>query len=303
MKKQLILLAMAAFVFSFFVVGEAKAPKKITRPQITLRHDRDFGYFIGDVVIVGYKVTLPGKPGEFQISLTDLPQAGEAVKEGIEFKEAKIAKINENEKNTFLLELKFQIFQVFKEPSNIVLPKIGFFYGSKENPSRHKGTLPSVAVRISPLCGQEKPSFQPFFEPGPRPTKTSWFIILGSGIFAFLGLAWLAVILIKERRSPSVFKKALKAIRQFKPEEYNKILLSFQRALNQKAGQAIFPDNLDNLFKVFPAARKRTQKILDILVLQESVVFNPNYQADPKILSNLKERVVAELKWFLRKER
>lgn len=300
--KQLILLVMAALIFSFFNIGEANenVPQKDIQPQIILRCDRDFGYFIGDVVSISYEVKLPDN---FLISPESLPQAGQPVAQGIELREIKITELHKTPTLIFLLELRFQIFRAFKDARNITLPAIEFFYGPKENLRQHKAELPQAIIKISPLCGPEEPLLQPFFEPGSRSTTIPWLIVLGGGFLSLTGLFWLGANIVNQRRFPSAFKKAIREIRRVKPEEYNRLLLIFRRALNEKAGQVIFAHNARKLFDVFPAAESRSQKILEIIELHNNLNFKRSYEADCEILIGLKKQLISELKWLLGKEK
>lgn len=298
--KQLIISLAAALVFSFFSIGEANVQEKISAPEITVHLDRDFGYFVGDVITVNYEIKLPN--AGFQISLKDLPQSNQAIIRGIEIREVKTRNIRGTSRATFSLEFKFQIFRVFKEPKNLIIPAIDFYYGPKENPRRHKGSLPEVPVKISPLCGEEEPMLQPFFEPGRRPTVIPLAIIFCGGILMILGWLWFLKIMIDRRHHPSPFKKVFKEIKKTKPEKYFEILLIFRKAINEKAGQAIFAHNLDKFMKTFPRAKSRVKEISELIEIHDNLSFNPNYRPDDEMLLGLKKRVVSELKGLARRE-
>ncbi len=298
--KQLIISLVAALVFSFFSIGEANVQEKISAPEITVRFDRDFGYFVGDVIAIDYEIKLP--EAGFQISLKDLPQSNQAIIRGIEIREVKMRNIRVTSRATFSLEFKFQIFRVFKEPTNLIIPAIDFYYGPKENPRRHKGSLPKVPVKISPLCGKEEPMLQPFFEPGRRPTRIPLMIVLGGGALMILCWLWFLKIMSDRRRHPSPFKKALKEIKKTKPEKYFEILLIFRKAINEKANQAIFAHNLNELIKAFPRAKSRAKEIAELIEVHDNLIFNPNYRPDHEMLLGLKKRIISELKGIARRE-
>jgi hypothetical protein len=313
MKKLAIMLAAAALVFSFFIggglspvaqkaKGETSAQKEETKPEITVRVDKDFGYFVGDIVVVRYEIKMPAK-SYWRVSLKDLPKTGQTVGRGVEIREIKTRQSQKNSRAVISLELKFQIFRVFDRPKNLSIPAITFFYGPEENPRELKGSLPEVKIKISPLCGQEEPVLQPFFEPAVHSSQKALAAVFAGVILMLAGWLWFLKIFINQRRHPSPFKEALKKIKKIKPENYREALLVFRRSLSQRVGQAVFNHNLDELFQIVPQARKRSEEISKIIELCDNLHFNPNFQPDPKALFGLKNRLVSELKHLARSER
>jgi len=309
MKKFAILMSVATFVFSFFIGGDVssvaqKAKEETTarnaKPEITVRFDKDFGYFVGDIVAVRYEIKLPA---DWRISQKDLPQAGQNLGQGVEIREIKTRRSSGGAREIVTLEVKFQIFRVFNQPKNLSIPAIAFFYGSAENPRQMKDSLPSVEIKISPLCGREKPMLQPFFEPPAKSTRWTLATILAGGILMTGGWLWFLKIFIDRRRHPSPFKEAIRKIKKIKPEDYREALLVFRHSLSQRAGQAVFSHNLDELFRMVPRAGKRRGEILKIINICDNLHFNPNFRPDPKALFGLKNRLVSELKYLARSER
>ncbi len=319
MKKLAILLSAAALVFSFFVYlfwvnGEAAAKNENasparkdaelpngTVPEVSVQTDKDFGYFVGDTVAVKYEIKMPVKG--WRISLKDLPREGQIVGQGVKIWEIRTRWTDKDGHALVMLEIKFQIFRAFNQPRNLPLPAIAFFSGPEENPRRLKSNLPRVPVKISPLCGDDEPLFQPFFEPFIRSNQKFLAATFGGGILMLAGWLWLLKIFIYLRRHPSPFKEAIGKIKKIKPDDYREILLVFRHSINQRAGQAIFGHNLDELFRIIPRARKRSEEISKIIALCDNLHFNPNFQPDPKTLFGLKNRLVLELKYLARSER
>lgn len=302
MKKLAILLAAAAFVFSFFVTGEkTNAQNGEIKPEITVRFDKDFGYFVGDIVAVQYEIKMPNKG--WRISLKDLPQANQTIGQGMEIREIKTRQSRESSRAVVTLEIKFQIFRVFDRPKSLSIPAIAFFYGPEKNPRQLKGSLPQVPVKISPLCGRDEPMLQPFFEPAVRSSQKALAAVFAGSILMIAGWLWFFKIFINQRRHPSPFKEALRKIKRIKPEDYRGALLVFRHALNQKTGRAIFIHNLDELFRIVPQAKKRWPEISKIIEVCDNLHFNPNFQPDSKALFGLKSRLISELKHLTRSER
>lgn len=304
--KKLVMLFTAAFVFSFFVCpfgikGETDAQKENIKPEITVRLDKDFGYFVGDIIAVRYEIKLPAE--DWRISLKDLPQAGQTVDQGVEIREIKTRQTGKDGRAIVTLEVKFQIFRVFNQPKNLSIPPITFFCGPAKNPRQLEDALPQVPVKISPLCGEDEPIFQPFFEPPIRSSQKALAMTFTGGILMLAGWLWFLKIFIDRRRHPSPFKEALGKIKRIKPEDYEKALLVFRHSLSQRAGQAIFSHNLNKLFRIIPRAEKHSQEILKILELCDNLYFNPNFRPEPKALFDLKNRLVSELKYLARSER
>jgi hypothetical protein len=313
MKKLAILLSAAALVFSFFIRGdsssvaqrakeETSAQNEEIRPEITTQLDKDFGYFVGDIVAVRYKIKMPPE-SHWRISLKDLPKAGETVGKEVEIREIKTRRSGEGGRAVVTLEVKFQIFRVFNQPRNLSTPAIAFFYGPEENPRQMKGVLPQVPVKISPLCGEDEPMLQPFFEPSVRSIQKSLALTLGGGILMIAGWLWFLKVFICLFRHPSPFKEAIGKIKKIEPENFREILLIFRHSLNRRLGQAVFKDNLDKFFRIIPRARKRAEEISKIIELCDNLHFNPNFQPDPQALFGLKNRLISELKHLLRSER
>lgn len=305
MKKFVILIA-AAFVFSFFVCpfevnGETIAQNENAKPEIAVRLDKDFGYFVGDIVAIRYEIKMP--TDSWQISLKDLPKTDEIVDKGIEIREIKTRQFHQESRTVVTLEVKFQIFRVFNQPKNLVIPSIAFFYGPAENPRQMKDFLPQVPIKISPLCGPDEPILQPFFEPAVRPSQKFLALTFLGGILMLAGWLWFLKIFIDQRRRPSPFKEALRKIKRTKPEDYREALLVFRRSLSQSAGQAVFSHNLDELFRTVPQAKNRLQEISKIIEICDNLHFNPNFQPAPKTLFDLKNRLISELKYLARSEK
>lgn len=312
--KKLVMLIAAAFVFSFFVyllevnkslsfAGSPKEKKTAQnkKPEITAQVDKNFGYFVGDIATVRYKIKMPAE--NWKISEKDLPKAGEAIGQGLEIREIKMRQSKESGRQVITLEIKFQIFRVFKEPKNLSLPAIAFFYGPLENPRQRKSNLPAVEIKISPLCGLEKPMFQPFFELPTKSSQRALTTIFSGGILMIVGWFWFLKLIIDRCRHPSPFKEAIKKIKRTKPENYHEALLIFRHSLSQRLGQAIFSHNLTQLFQAIPRAKNRSSEISKIIELSDNLYFNPNFQPTPEMLFDLKKRLISELKYLIRSER
>ncbi|MDP1629013.1 MAG: hypothetical protein Q8L57_00165 [bacterium] len=294
--KRLMTLALA-LVFSFFIFGEAKTQTPAPAPEIKVLTERDFGYHIGDLIKIRYEIKIPDG---FRLSLNDLPRISQEIAQGIEIRDRKIKEIKAGA--IYRLELTMQIFRAFSEAKNLAIPPIDFYFGPKENPRQYKGALPQTAVKISPLCGEEEPLFQPIFEPEKEISRIGLTLIFTGGIIAIFGWLTLAWFIIQSRRHPSPLKQALKIIRKLGCEDYRKILLIFRRAMNEKAGQAIFSHNLDGLFKVFPMAKARQKEIGEIIALSDNLSFNPEFRPDSKKMADLKKLAISVLKCLIRRE-
>lgn len=291
--KRIIFLTIIVFVFSSSVYSLASTP------EIKVDFDQNFGFFVGDIAVITYEIILQGS---LKISLNDLPQPGKVLSRGLEVRGIKSEFRQKNEENIYRLKIDIQIFRVFKEVKNLVVPEIEFFYGSTENSRQFTGRLPKVIIKVSPLCGKEEPTFQPFFEVKPQSAGLQWFTIGVGALMLCLGLSIFLITVIEKQHHPSCFKRAVKRMKEMAPGKYNEILLIFRRVLSEKAGQAVFAQNLDKFFNILPCVKKQRAEITDLIKLSDDLSFNPKFQLEGNELLNIKPRVFAALKSLARRE-
>ncbi len=270
------------FLLSAEALGQTPGEEKASPVVAEAVPARDYGFFIGDLVGVLYRIALPAD--QF-LDERSLPKNG-SLEEWLEVKERKIEERVQGEHRVYRLSYVYQVFSAGEEAKSFSIPEIKFSYGPKAKPSSYSSSLPSLPVEISPISSPKdslKPSIRHVW------TSSSAEILRLIGVAILLGSAFSIVFRRGKRlhvRSP--FRAASRRLsREADPVA---AMIVFRRALNEKAGRPIFPHNLEDLFLTFPRARAYEKEIRDIVSLSEELVFNPRY---PLPGNGLNERVRA----------
>lgn len=254
--------------------------------------EKAYGYFIGDVVKVTYSLALP--PDQL-LRKDSLPGESAARGEWVEVRGRKISEKTTRDMRTYTLELIYQVFSSSDMARTFEIPKVEFSYGPRNAPSGNSSAWASVPITVSPLTSPED-EFQP-------PLLWSWRssapqIIRVAGAALLLGSIGFAVFLFQKKvRRHSPLGDGLKRLSREKNPQT--ALIIFRNALNEKAGRAIFPTNLEDLFRVFPEARACEDELLNLVRLSDEASFNPK---SSKVGDGLLRRVAATMKKMKRLE-
>jgi len=242
----------------------AKAPGPAS---VEFSLEKDLGYFIGDTVKVFYRITMPA---DMYLKEDSLPGKG-GHGEGLDVREIMITRAATADSRTYGLEVVYQIFLAAGGAQTFQIPSFKFSYGTKGMLKAHVSELPTVPVTISPLTSAED-TFKPhllwsWLSYTPRILRLSGAVLMLAGIVPALYL------FARRGRKRSPFKAAWKRLsRESDPAT---ALVIFRNVLNEKAGKAIFPGNLNDLLLAFPEAKACERELLNLVLLSDEVSFNP----------------------------
>jgi len=248
---------------------------------------KQYGYFIGDLVYVKYHITVPLG---MELDLDSLPAEGTEIEKWLELVKIKILEKKDHEIKLLFV---YQVFILGSVTQKAKIPPVEFRYGSESLES------PPVSLQISPLT-HKKSKFRPpiFWEHAD--SLTFYSKILG-GVLVAMGLFFLALFARKSFLRVSPFKEALKKIKSTKTQSVIFALTTFRDSLNQKAGCAIFANNLESLFEKMPRASKHEKILLELINLSDKLSFCSDDKFQPDTM--WRRMTISTLKNLLRRER
>lgn len=263
-------------LFCFFIIGgesslmaaEASAP---IASETSV--DRDYGYYIGDLVKVSYKLVLP--PHHF-LNHTSLPKEHGSLNNQIDVKKVTIEKTKDHGYQAYQLNFLYQVFTSSDRADFVEIPQIRFSYGPNDNPSGREAVFPPLRIVISPLA-PEGASFKPAI-PWAKRSLFPGILWWAGGALLLINSLLLFVLIRKRLSTPSPFTQALRKLS--KEKDTSAALVLFRSALNETAGKAIFANNLDQLFRAFPRGAPYHDEIRELILLSDEVSFNPEYHPE-----------------------
>ncbi len=269
------------FLLIFFAVPSGSVSSEETY-SADFSIKKNYGYFIGDFVEVSYELVFPSdKP----LNRVFLPKKGETINGWLEVKKRKIEEGVRAGRRICKISY---VYQIFAAPEEMLTKIPGIRLSDRL-------VLPEIPIIVSPLTFKGA-RFMP-------PAVWQWEnslagLIAKAGIVVFAAGLVLVIVFTRRRfRSRSVFGPALKKLSSRKEAAF--ALFLFRNALNTKAGKAVFPDNLEELFLAFPKARKLQKEISEMIGLSDEASFDP--KAEDR--ADIAVRVSALLKQLKKEER
>jgi hypothetical protein len=279
------------FILLLVCMEAAAAVPGPNRGNVSLQHvlDRDYGYFIGDLVRISYRIALPTDrfldPVSFSKERIE-PGGGFAVR-GSTIREA-----IRNKKRTYEVSIVYQVFSSSKSVRIIETPALPFHYGPKGNTAAYATALPPVPITVSPLTAAGA-QLQPPILSAAHNSSSKILLAIGTAIMLLSALL-LAFAMRRPFRGPSPFSTALKGLKAESDPEA--ALARFRTALNTKAGRVVFNNNVNDFFGAFPAARPLREEIRDLIALSDEVSFNPRTSVRTGEVIERVSRVVKRLR-------
>lgn len=233
--------------------------------------ERDYGYFLGDLVKVAFRVALP--EGHY-IDPGSLPESNAQVGGWCEVRERTIREAVHPGSRLYHLSFIFQVFRAGRQDQPLIIPAIPFKYGPPGRIADYAGALPaSPPILVSPLTNPQG-NFKPAI-------RWSWSssspqIVRGIGVALLACVAlflFFRFLIRRPAHSPSPFRAALKKLPH--AQDAAAALVIFRTALNEKAGKAIFIHNITNLYRVFPPAQEHEKELRELVSLSDEISFNP----------------------------
>ncbi len=265
--------------------GESGAPPLSVKASI----DREYGYYIGDLVTASYIIDLPP---HHTLNPASLPKEHSSLDSQIDIKNIIIKKTGSGGYPSYRTSLIYQVFVSTERADFFDIPEIHFSYGPDENPSLRTAVLPPLRIVISPLA-PEGASYKPAI---PWMRKSFF-----SGILWWVGIAllltnslFLFFLIRKSLSTRSPFTLALRKM----PGKTDALtaLVVFRSALNEAAGKAIFASNLDDFIQAIPRGAAYRDELRELILLSDEMSFNPEYHPEP-------DGSVKRIRWLMKKLR
>ena len=235
--------------------------------------NREYGYYIGDLVTASYTIDLPP---HHSLNPASLPKEHSSLDQQIDIKKILVEKTSSRGYPSYRTSVIYQVFVSTERADFFDIPEIHFSYGPDGSSSIHTAVLPPLRIVISPLAPQGAS-----YKPAIPWTRKSFF----SGILWWAGIALLSMnslflfVSIRKRLStPSPFTRALRKLSG--KTDAPAALVLFRSALNEAAGKAIFASNLDDLIRAIPGGAPCRDEITELILLSDEVSFNPGYQPE-----------------------
>lgn len=215
--------------------GQSAAP-----PQVESERPRDFGYFVGDLVELRASVRMPEG-----FSLDERSFEDAAWPDWLEMREVSSTLRNRTLSVRYLL----QIFYAPDSVTRLIIPDRRVVFRSELAGEPLEASIPSFTVAISPLTDSSS-GLEPDWS-APRPS--AFWIRLFAGSLAILLVVWAFALAVDRRRQRRlVFRRADRQVRGAR--DCGAALLVLHRALEERAGKALFPNDLDALAESWPPA-------------------------------------------------
>ncbi len=250
--------------------GESSALLSSVKASI----DREYGYYIGDLVTASYTIVLPP---HHSLNPASLPKEHSSLDRQIDIKNIIIEKTSSRGYPNYRTSVIYQVFVSTERADFFDIPQIHFSYGPDGNSSIHTAVLPPLRIVISPLAPQGAS-----YKPAIPWTRRSFFpgILFWAGVGLLLTDSLFLFFLIRKRLStPSPFTLALRKMSG--KTDAPAALVLFRSALNEAAGKAIFASNLDDFIQTIPRGAAYRDEIRELILLSDEMSFNPEYHPEP----------------------
>lgn len=271
------------FAFSFLFMGLGEAQNEQAGVKVFV--GKNYGYFIGDLIPVVYRLSLPAG---MVLREDELPKEWSEITEWLELREKKIIG------NTVILT--YQVFAAGSIEKPAIIPPVEFWYGKKAEKAANNVSAPAIPIIISPLTNDDS-EFRNFNFPEFKKSTAGYFGAAGIilALFGVIGFYFSFRKFLKY----SPFKDARRKASCLAANEYEKALILFRRSLNEKAGRAIFCFNLEDLFIRLPRARKHEPEISELIAVSDELSFK--YSEELKISEDILLKKILRLLKNLRK--
>ena len=289
MKRVAACLSLLAFFSAFGPVRPAGGDEP---PSVRYSVPRDFGYFLGDLIQVSYRIQMASDH-----FLNPALLGGSKQDDEVEVHSARSRDNVNGGRKTVELTVVYQVFFAPESTRTFQIPQRDFSYGPRAARSAYTSRLPAVPVVVSPLAGEgaefKPPILRTWTSSYPPLLRRTGFAVLLAGV-----LAWFFTARGRVRKKHPFRAVSRRLSRETDPFT---ALVLFRRALNEKAGKAIFPHNVGEFFRAFPRAAAEKEEIERLVGLSDDIIFNPRDGAAPEGLvsrvSSLTKRLSRAERW------
>lgn len=260
MRQSSVICLLAIFLVAGSALGQGDA-----LPQVQVERPRDFGYFTGDLLELRASVRVPER---FTLDARSLE--GAAWPDWLEVRE-----INSTlQQGTLSIRYLFQLFYVPDSVTHLSIPERRLVFRSEDTGEALQASISGFTVGISPLTDSSS-GLEPDWI-APRPS-TYWIRLLAGSLAILLGV-WMTSVAVERRRQRRlVFRRADRELRSAR--DCGEAMLVLHRALEERAGKALFPHDLDALAERWPPAAEVRSDLEQFFALS-SAHFYRNHGTD-----------------------
>ncbi|HEY0179977.1 MAG TPA: hypothetical protein VGC30_10145 [Dokdonella sp.] len=244
-------------------------------------HVRDTGYLLGDLVEETVELALPHGA---ELDAGSLPAPGRV----LPWLEVRDARAEPRRGDAQIVRVTYQVFAEVEQVTRLAIP--AFKLGLRGDGTRSVEVPPQSFV-LSPALPaaltDEDRELRPSPPPAPLPQRGALFGALGGLLAAFACAGWL---LWRYDRLPFLPRSAGPLVRAWRrwrrarmlgDAEHAALLRDLHRALNQSAGETLYPSTLARLFERAPHLRPLRDEIEPLFARSWNCFYGPPGAAPP----------------------
>ena len=241
------------------VTGAALADQPPQIHTMEAHLDRDFGYVIGETLRQTIRVEADAG---YELEGEMLPQAGGAVNDFLELRDARWNEEQYSDKAVYRITLTYQVFKGVRGAENLAIPAVPLRLRRGE--AALQAEVPPLQFTLNPLIPPQTPDEAVSIrgsQPAPPISGNGHGLRLGAALAGLLASllygGWhLGLAPFRSRRAKP-FEQALKELRRLQrdspsPETYRAALRSFHAALNECARRTVLEGQLPLLIREHP---------------------------------------------------
>lgn len=258
--------AAARITASGLLVAGASAAAAGAAPAQGVERPRDFGYFTGDLVVQRDSVRVPRG---FTLDPASVAQG--PLPEWLELRDAAWDVRETGDGRLYRFRYVYQVFRVPAELERLQVPDRTLVFGSGSDGPPEARLLRGFELSLSPLTDSTDAAAPDWPVPTPSGSRIrlrAASLVLLAGAWGAWG-AWAAVE--RRRRGRRIFGQANRRVRG--AQDCGEAMRVLHRALEARAGRALFAHDLDLFVERWPPAADARQELGRFFVMSDAIFY------------------------------
>ncbi|MFQ5889188.1 MAG: hypothetical protein ACE5JR_03945 [Gemmatimonadota bacterium] len=231
--------------------------------QVRIERPRDFGYRVGDLLELRASVRVP--PG---FALDERVLRDRSLPDWLETRETSWQLREEEAWASYRFRFLYQIFHAPQEVTRLDIPDVALLFRSGRDAEELRVSIPGFGFTVSPVTDSIS-ALEPDWPV--RPPSSRGIRLSGTSLAALLLLWGASAVGARRRRPRGVFSRAHREVRRA-PDSAGAMLV-LHRALEERAGKALFSHDFEALVERWPPAGAVRDDLERFFALSESLFF------------------------------